>query len=68
MNGHKLNQVKEENDLGVLIETETFTVNQGVRQGCVLSLLLFNLFLADLLKKLELSAGKLKIDPIANLG
>ena len=28
--------------------TEDFEINQGVKQGCILSPLLFNIFLADL--------------------
>ena len=43
--------------------TECFPISQGVRQGCVLSPLLFNIFMSDLAKKLEPISGKLKLEP-----
>ena len=33
--------------------SNTFTINQGVKQGCILSPLLFNIFMSDLQEKLE---------------
>ena len=41
--------------------TEPFHINQGVRQGYVLSPSLFNIFIADLVQKLDMVNGKVKV-------
>ena len=42
--------------------TTAFQINLGVRQGCVLSPLLFNIFMADLARKLQMAEGKVKVN------
>lgn len=41
--------------------TESFKINQGVRQGCVLSPLLFNIFMSDLAKSLTSLEDKFEL-------
>ena len=48
--------------------TESFLANQGVKQGCILSPLLFNIFIADIVERFETeNCRPIKIDESRNL-
>ena len=48
--------------------TDSFLANQGVKQGCILSPLLFNIFIADIVERFETeNCRPLKIDESKNL-
>ena len=65
---HVIKKMYESSKSAVLLEGEksdTFTIEQGVAQGCSLSPILFSIFINDLLKEVEqirlgiqLSSGK----------
>ena len=42
--------------------TESFLANQGFKQGCTLSPLLFNLFISDLVKQFDTMDSKLQLN------
>ena len=55
-----IKKMYESSKSAVLLEAEksdTFTIEQGVAQGCSLSAILFSVFINDLLKAVRLDLG-----------
>ena len=48
--------------------SKPFRTNQGMKQGCVLSLLLFNLYMADFTEEINKCANKVKISDEVEAG
>ena len=68
---HVIKKMYESSKSAVLLEGEksdTFTIEQGVAQGCSLSPILFSIFINDLLKEVEQIRLGIQLSSVKTVG